>query len=312
MTDMLHIILPKTKNALDTANIHPYIDRIVVAHRSIPASRGSSVTSPHTDTPNPLPAPVLDLTDAAAARIIRELAEPTASLDTVAAANGLAVADLALWLTTPAARERMLAIEQGGYTHVRMAASLQLSRAVATLIRVLDTFNALAASRPADDPLVIRAAIHANKSAYHLYRLSRIVPIDETQRARASEGIRAARAFATHVSHAITSPPEPEPQPQSQSQPQPASPLANTAPPIVANDAAPPPQPTTQTPPSHSAAHASDEPRVPTDMSQLLTQLSALATSLGIDISDLDDPGPDLEPHLLLHASSLQTLADTT
>ncbi len=152
----------------------------MVASPSIPYSRGSSAPSSLTATPDLPPGPVLNLTDAAAVRIIRELAEPTASLDSVAAANGLAVADLALWLTTPAARERMLAIEQGGYAHVRMAASLKLSSAVTALLRVLDTFNALAASRPADDPLVIRAAIHANKAAYHIYRLSRILPIDET------------------------------------------------------------------------------------------------------------------------------------
>ncbi len=119
--------------------------------------------------------------DELAAGIVRDLAEPGGSLDAVAKARGISLADLALWLTTPRARERMLTIEQGGCAHVRMAASLHLSKAVAALLRVLDTFNALAASRPADDPLVIRAALHANKAAYHLSRLSRIVPIDDSR-----------------------------------------------------------------------------------------------------------------------------------
>jgi hypothetical protein len=214
MSSLPHgLALINPKNHLDTAAVHPYIARIVVAHSSNPSSRGSA-PSPLTETPDPPPSPVLDLTDAAAARIIRELAEPNASLDSVAAANGIAVADLALWLTTPGARERMLAIEQRRLRprpHGRLPQTL---KAVTALLRVLDTFNALAASRPADDPLVIRAAIHANKAAYHLYRLSRILPIDETQRARANEGIRAARTIATQVSNSPPTQPPPQPPPQ--------------------------------------------------------------------------------------------------
>jgi hypothetical protein len=53
-------------------------------------------------------------------------------------------------------------------------------------------------------------------------------------------------------------------------------------------------------------------PEVPTDMGQLLSQLTALATSLGIDISDLDDPGPDLAPHPLHHESPPLALAGIT
>ncbi len=46
-------------------------------------------------------------------------------------------------------------------------------------------------------------------------------------------------------------------------------------------------------------------------MGQLLTQLTALATSLGIDITDLDDPGPELLPSFPSAAEPL-ALADTT
>lgn len=294
--------------------MHPYITRIVVVHPSNPSfPRGSSIPSPLTEPPALPPDPVIDLTDAAAARIIRELAEPSASLDSVAQANGLAVADLALWLTTPAARERMLAIEGGGYAHVRMAASLKLSHAVGALLRVLDTFNALAASRPASEPLVIRAAIHANKAAYHLYRLSRIMPIDEAQRPRAHHGIRAARTIATQVSNSIQPQTHFQTPPQPQPQTQPAPTPAPAGRPIIAHDTAPLPQPATQTSVSRNPAHVpGSAPEVPRDISQLLSQLTALATSLGIDITDLEDPGPDLEPHPLLHASPPLALADTT
>ncbi|MBX3362161.1 MAG: hypothetical protein KF705_12095 [Phycisphaeraceae bacterium] len=76
-------------------------------------------------------------------------------------------------------------METGASTHTRLASSLNLSSAVRVLVRILDDFNALARSKPdpashLSDPDYIRASERARKAAYHLYRLSRIVPIDES------------------------------------------------------------------------------------------------------------------------------------
>ncbi len=148
----------------------------------LPTSAPSLASAPSsTDSPSASSASsssTLSLSHSVTESLLVALAEPTASLASVAQAHNISIADLALWLTTPQARDRMLLIESGACTHTRMAASLNLTKAAAALIRVLDNYRALADSLAPTDPILLRASTRATKAAYHLYRLSRIVPVD--------------------------------------------------------------------------------------------------------------------------------------
>ncbi|QYK47098.1 MAG: hypothetical protein KF838_09920 [Phycisphaeraceae bacterium] len=111
------------------------------------------------------------------------LADPDASLNSVARQFNISLAALTIWLARPEIQARVREMETGASTHTRLASSLNLSSAVRVLVRILDDFHALARSKP--DPTThlsdldyIRASERARKAAYHLYRLSRIVPID--------------------------------------------------------------------------------------------------------------------------------------
>ncbi len=122
----------------------------------------------------------------------------------------------------------MLTVERGGYAHTRMAAALQLSAAVHTLVTILDDFRRSPSCAPSNDTgslparasspsgsphplpsaptsppsssrpsdlsaataftslrLDLRRAENARRAAFHLYRLSRITPIDEDRIAHA-------------------------------------------------------------------------------------------------------------------------------
>ncbi|MBX3360157.1 MAG: hypothetical protein KF705_01765 [Phycisphaeraceae bacterium] len=111
-------------------------------------------------------------------------------MNSVARQFNLSLAALTIWLARPDIQARVREMETGASTHTRLASSLNLSSAVRVLVRILDDFHALARSKP--DPAThlsdldyIRASERARKAAYHLYRLSRVVPIDAARLALA-------------------------------------------------------------------------------------------------------------------------------
>ncbi|MBX3366896.1 MAG: hypothetical protein KF912_06225 [Phycisphaeraceae bacterium] len=124
--------------------------------------------------------------DALAHRIVADLAQPQATLASVAEAHNIPLATLALWLSTPRAAALFHTLESGACRHVRLTASLHLSTAVQTLLLVLDNFKRLHATLEPTDPILLRAAALARIAAYHLYRLSRITPLTDEQIARAA------------------------------------------------------------------------------------------------------------------------------
>ncbi len=162
-------------------------------------------------------------------RILSELCHPGSSLISVARNNNVDLAVLAMWLTEPETREKMLAIEKGGYAHTRMAASVTLASTVNVLHTIIEDYTqarahakylltqerlAPAASR--HDPLPpspyhahpdrsflpgeailadtslkaqrleLRRAEGVRRASLHLYRLSRIVPVDDSKLACAT------------------------------------------------------------------------------------------------------------------------------
>ena len=247
--------------------------------------------------------------DNLAANIIRALAEPTGSLDAVAKARGISLADLALWLTTPKARQLMLTIERGACTHVRMAASLNLTASVRALVQILDDFRALAPDADPSNPAYFRASIHARKAAYHLYRLSRLVPLDDSDLARARSLIHDRTASASE-----RTPPSPSPTVYpvgSLPDLRPAAVLktdADSLPPVPIapaqpSDTQPATAPSSSTPSSAIHSPSALHKLHPTsslkdDVDSLNSNLESLAHSLGLDISDLDESAP-LPPEFL-------------
>lgn len=117
--------------------------------------------------------------------ILTDLAAPDASLASVAVKHSISVADLCLWLTRPDIRERMLTIESGACTHVRLTASLNLTRAVHALQTTLVSYIELSKRLEPTDPVLIRASIHARKASWLLLQLARLAPITEEHLARA-------------------------------------------------------------------------------------------------------------------------------
>ncbi len=164
--------------------------------------------------------------------ILSDLCDPDASIASVARGHGITVAQLALWLTEPKTREKMLRIEKAGYAHTRMAASITLSSTVHVLCTILDDYrearvrakqvashestppspkidpagtlrslppaDALDADSKLSQRLELRRADGARRAAYQLYRLSRIVPIDDTRLAPARP-VRTTQAAADLV-----------------------------------------------------------------------------------------------------------------
>lgn len=136
--------------------------------------------------------------DTLAAAILRDLASSRGSLAAVANAHGVSIADLAVWLDSPDARQRIAAIERGSYVAVRLAATLNLPSAVDALTQILNDFRDLAQTAKQsgidhNDPAYLRAAIQARRAAAQLCRLSRAVPIDESH---IKDMLTAARARA--------------------------------------------------------------------------------------------------------------------
>ncbi|MBX3315968.1 MAG: hypothetical protein KF902_03780 [Phycisphaeraceae bacterium] len=162
--------------------------------------------------------------------ILSALCHPGSSLCSVARDFRIAVDILAMWLTEPDTREKMLVIEKGGCAHTRMAASVTLASTVGVLQTIIDDYTEaraharqlraqhehLASAASRHDPLPpshlnqsadraflpgeailagtslqaqrieLRRAEGARRACHHLYRLSRIVPIDDSKLARAT------------------------------------------------------------------------------------------------------------------------------
>ncbi|QYK48810.1 MAG: hypothetical protein KF838_02930 [Phycisphaeraceae bacterium] len=156
--------------------------------------------------------------------ILSALCHPGSSLCSVARDFRIAVDILAMWLTEPDTREKMLAIEKGGCAHTRMAASVSLASTVGVLQTIIDDYTQaraharqlraqhehLAPGASRYDPLPpshlnahparsflpgeailgdtslqaqrleLRRAEGARRACHHLYRLSRILPIDDS------------------------------------------------------------------------------------------------------------------------------------
>ncbi|MBX3368408.1 MAG: hypothetical protein KF912_13935 [Phycisphaeraceae bacterium] len=162
--------------------------------------------------------------------ILSALCHPGSSLCSVARDFRIAVDILAMWLTEPDTREKMLAIEKGGCAHTRMAASVTLASTVGVLQTIIDDYTQaraharqlraqhehLAPGASRYDPLPpshlnahparsflpgeailgdtslqaqrieLRRADGARRACHHLYRLSRILPIDDSKLALAA------------------------------------------------------------------------------------------------------------------------------
>ncbi|QYK48408.1 MAG: hypothetical protein KF838_00810 [Phycisphaeraceae bacterium] len=162
-------------------------------------------------------------------RILSALCDPASSLITVARDFRIAVDVLAIWLTEPETREKMLAIEKGGYAHTRMAASVCLASTVNVLHTIIQDYTEahaharqlrarhehLGPRASRYDPLPpseyhqhphsaflpgeailgdtslnaqrleLRRAEGVRRASLHLYRLSRIVPVDDSKLALA-------------------------------------------------------------------------------------------------------------------------------
>ena len=73
-------------------------------------------------------------------RILSELCHPGSSIVSVAHNNRISVSQLALWLTEPETREKMLSIEKAGYAHTRMAASVTLASTVHVLHTIIKDY----------------------------------------------------------------------------------------------------------------------------------------------------------------------------
>ena len=253
--------------------------------------------------------------EATADSILIDLASPEHSLASVARKHNVSLAALALWLTTPAARERMLTIERGAYTHVRMSAALNLNAAVHTFVTILDTFqhapdapsssppsppaDASSAPRSTDSSApsafsFLRVALQrqslALRAAYHLCRLSRIVPVSDEDLARARALIPPRRTGTTPAT--IENPVRPvfmTPAPNSAPTPAPIQ----TADPVSVLLHTRTTAPASLTTAAGAAkAHISAFGPMAGSFTEAAARLEAIATSLGVDLSDIDENTP--------------------
>ncbi len=258
--------------------------------------------------------------------LLSDLASPHHSLASVAEKHGLTLDTLLAWLALPSTREHMALHESAAYSHVRYVGALNLSHAVHTTVKTLETFNAT--PRPADplDPGYLRASIHARKAAWLLYRFSRLTPLTDADIAAARNTLRATRAAEAPTARVprVTAEPlgrEPEPAPHNAS----PSPRATTPLPTAHSPSSISTTPAPSSPrPSASPAFQTSPPErhaaplaagAPLSLEELTAHLEALAASLGIDVSDLDDPNFDAASffsHPPDPALALATPDDTT
>lgn len=266
--------------------------------------------------------------------LLHSLADPEASLASVARRFNISLASLTLWLARPETQARVREMESGASTHIRLAASLNLSSAVRVLVRILDDFNTLARTNPdPTDADYIRASERARKAAYHLYRLSRLVPISESDLARARTHITPAPArvaclgvdqacpdptsVPSHGCESAAMPPDRASAPSALKDDSlsPSSSASPTNPPSVAlrdlrgeSPSSSTSASATTSPSASSAAlrveNSSSSPPRSSDSSAfssldaLNAHLEQLAASLGIDTSDIDVNAP-LPPEFL-------------
>ncbi len=232
----------------------------------------------------------------AAAELLSDLTSPHHSLASVAARHNLTLDALLLWLTLPETREAIAHRESAAYTHVRLVASVNLSHAVHTTVKALETFNAT--PRPADplDPSYLRASIHARKAAWLLYRFSRLTPLTDDNLAAARRALRVPLATDADASRHDAEPVRSTNAQTARADDGPAR-TTNT---VLHIPTADPARGRDPTPPPQRPLPPQAPPRAPEslpDVDTLLAQVAAVAASLGIDISDLDDPNFDPALH---------------
>ncbi len=255
----------------------------MVAHTATSPDRGT----PSGDTTLPRPTvhaagdlfplhPTASLGHSVTQSLLDDLTSPHHSLASVAEKHNLTLSALLTWLDLPSTQEQMAQRETVAYRHVRFVAAVNLSTAVHTTVKLLDTYNKSAPAADPFEPATLRAAIHARKAAWQLYRFSRAVPINEADLTRARTVLRAtvsraavSRASDCDVREPTTASTHATPSTTRRAVPDSETPRQQSEP--VANSA--------RTPPSAPS---------PLPLDQLVAHLSSIATSLGIDISDLD------------------------
>ncbi len=259
----------------------------------------------------------------AAAELLSDLASPHHSLASVAAQHNIPLGELLAWLESPATREHIALRQSAAYTHVRYVASLNLSHAVHATIRILESFNRTPAPAPSTPAALLadpasslcsaalsanavvpyfRRAEQARKASWLLYRFSRLTPVSEHDLSRARTaagsmplGKSARRADAPAASEASSratggvsasaNDRAPAADPASFSQ----TPRSSGCPTHALRDlplSAPLCPPLPSAPPIQSPGHSASESL---SLDQLLAQLTSIAGTLGIDISDLDE-----------------------
>ncbi|MBX3360805.1 MAG: hypothetical protein KF912_00740 [Phycisphaeraceae bacterium] len=271
---------------------------------------------------------MLSLDPAAAETLLDALASPHHSLASIAQAHNISLAALLGWLHHPETRARLATRESAAYTHVRYVGAMNLSTAVHSTVKALETFNAT--PRPADplDPLYLRAANNARKAAWLLFRFSRLTPLSPAalaparqtllQTADATPPTPQSRALHAPTHAQAATPTQPQPQLPAQANPHPAPPPAlptsHARPSETSARAAETSPETLPEAAPHALPHAAPEPAhtepAPAELDELLTQLTQLATQLGIDPSEFDDAEP-LETDLA-GASLATAMANTS
>lgn len=207
------------------------------------------------------------------------------------------MASLTLWLSKPETQARIREMESGACAHIRLAAALNLSPAVRVLVRILEDFNTLASANPdITDAAYIRASERARKAAYHLYRLSRVTPLDESRLALVRGSARRAEAGARDATPVQTEfPPPSSPLPPT---PPPTPPVSPSPRPSVALNGE-----TSSQSPSRALGGEPSSPPSPqfSSLEELTIHLEQLAASIGLDTPDLDDTDnlPPLPPEFI-------------
>ncbi|QYK47188.1 MAG: hypothetical protein KF838_10390 [Phycisphaeraceae bacterium] len=234
--------------------------------------------------------------------ILSALCHPGSSLCSVARDFRIAVDILAMWLTEPDTREKMLSIEKSGCAHTRMAASVSLASTVGVLQTIIDDYTEaraharelraqhehLAPGASRHDPLPpshlnaaphraflpgeailadtslqaqrleLRRAEGARRACHHLYRLSRIVPIDDSTLALAHANSVRVPLVPAKRSETEPVPSETVPvlQAEASDSKRAASVSERTPAPQSLCPCAPSPSPSAPSPPRHSALSA--------------------------------------------------------
>jgi hypothetical protein len=238
--------------------------------------------------------------------LLDHLASPHHSLASIAQHHNLSLSTLLAWLELPAIREKMAHRESIAYRHVRYVAALNLSHAVHArkAAWLLLRFSRLT---PISDLAVAHNTLRDTESVSRYAEGGEPLPVQPVAAPAHSKPAQSAAALA-HPQPAKPQPPTPQPPTPQPAHPQPApseppaqSHAQDLAVPTTIDSAAGP-----DAPADHPTDPAPALPNLvvlstpalpdPTDMVALVEQLTALAASLGIGVSDVDDPAAVTPP----------------